>query len=60
MGISLFLFATVNTEASNIGLNAMARKISECSFLCDTETRLGKHVLGAPYTWVIIGSIALR
>ena len=23
MGISLFLFATVNTEASNIGLNAM-------------------------------------
>ena len=25
MGISLFLFATVNTEASNIGLNAMVR-----------------------------------
>ncbi|CAF9935599.1 hypothetical protein IMSHALPRED_010283 [Imshaugia aleurites] len=27
MGISLFLFATVNTEASNIGLNAMVGKL---------------------------------
>lgn len=27
MGISLFLFATVNTEASNIGLNAMVRNV---------------------------------
>ena len=27
MGLSLFLFATVNTEASNVGLNAMVRTI---------------------------------
>ena len=32
MGISLFLFATVNTEASNVGLNAMVCKISEYFF----------------------------
>ena len=53
MGISLFLFATVNTEASNIGLNAMVRNISECFsvWYYGTESQRAYYGPGAHLTF---------
>ena len=51
MGISLFLFATVNTEASNIGLNAMVRTICIIRLPYGSKIRGAKYVQGAPLTF---------